>query len=149
VLPKKILWPTDFFDADLPALGMAADLARAGGGELLLLHVVGDPAEELYGEKSKEGKDRAAWGLWRVAKEKIETRLRELAATHVKDLQRTRVICAFGDPATRILETVREEQVDALVIAARRDRSLLGEMLLGSLAYKVVRTAPCHVVVVK
>ena len=43
----------------------------------------------------------------------------------------------------------RSPNRNLVVMAARRDKSLLQEMLLGSVAYKVVRTAPCNVMLVK
>ena len=55
----------------------------------------------------------------------------------------------FGDPTSRILETIREHSIDLVVLAARREKTLLQEMLLGSVAYKIVRTAPCNVLLVK
>ena len=72
---KRILWPTDFFDTDRDALAVAGELAAVAHAELFALHVIGDVAEEVYEEKTKEGKDRAAWALWKISKEKAEKRL--------------------------------------------------------------------------
>ncbi|HUE38203.1 MAG TPA: universal stress protein [Candidatus Binatia bacterium] len=149
MLAKRILWPTDFFDSDREALTVAGQLANSFHAELLVLHAIGDLAEEVYEEKSKEGKDRAAWALWKIGKEKVEKRLDELVEQTLPGFKRYRVLTPFGDPGVRILETVREESVDLIVLAARREKSLLQEMLLGSVAYKVVRTAPCSVLLVK
>lgn len=149
MLPRRILWPTDFIDTDLDALKVAADMARAGEGEMLLLHVADDPAEEVYGEKTREGKDRAAWALWRIVKDEVEGRLRALAEQSLDGGGNFRVLCAFGDPAVRIAETVRDEKIDLVVLAARRERSRLSDLFLGNVAYKVVRTVPCSVLVVK
>jgi nucleotide-binding universal stress UspA family protein len=146
---KRILWPTDFFDSDREALAVAGELAAASHAELLVLHVIGDLAEEVYEEKTKEGKDRAAWALWKIGKEKAEKRLDDVVRETLPALQRYQVITTFGDPTARILEIVREHDVDLVVLAARREKSLLKEMLLGSVAYKVVRTAPCNVLLVK
>jgi nucleotide-binding universal stress UspA family protein len=146
---KRILWPTDFFDTDRAALTVAADAARAWHGEIVVLHVIGDVAEEVYGEKPVEGKDRAAWALWKFSKEKAETKLAEIVAETIPGFDRYRVITTFGDPAKRILETIAEQSIDLVVLAARREKTLLQEMLLGSVAYKIVRTAPCSVLLVK
>lgn len=149
VIARRILWPTDYFEVDLRSLHVAVDVARASGGELVLMHVVGDTAEEVYGEKTKEGKDRAAWALWKFAQGENEKRLVALAQSELSGFQNVRALVSFGDPATRILEAVREEGIDLIVLAARREKSLLQEMLLGGVAYKIVRTAPCSVLVVK
>ena len=147
--PKPILWPTDFFESDLEALTVAGNLCSAWRTNLLALHVIADVAEEVYDEKSTEGKDRAAWALWKISKEKAETRLAELVEKTVRGVPHCDVLTAFGDPTQRILDTVRERDVGLVVLAARREKSLLREMLLGSVAYKVVRTAPCSVLLVK
>ena len=149
MLAKRILWPTDFFESDREALAVAGELAAVSHAELLVLHVIGDVAEEVYDEKSKEGKDRAAWALWKIGKEKAERRLDDLVRETLPSLKRYEVISTFGDPTARILETIRERSIDLVVLAARREKSLLQEMLLGSVAYKVVRTAPCNVLLVK
>jgi nucleotide-binding universal stress UspA family protein len=145
----RILWPTDFAESDHDALVAAGDLARNWHAEVLALHVIGDVAEEVYGEKTKEGKDRAAWALWKISKEKAEKRLEELVSPTLRGVASYRCFTAFGDPATRILEAVRAEGIGLVVMAARRDKSLLQEMLLGSVAYKIVRTAPCNVMLIK
>jgi nucleotide-binding universal stress UspA family protein len=144
-----ILWPTDFSESDGDSLDAAGQLARTLDAEIIALHVIGDIAEEIYGEKSKEGKDQAAWALWRISKEKAEKRLEQLVGKALRGVAPYRCLSAFGDPATRILEAVRAHTIGLVVMAARRDKSLLQEMLLGSVAYKVVRTAPCNVMLVK
>jgi len=145
----RILWPTDFFESDRDALAAAGQLAKALDAEVIALHVIDDVAEEVYGEKSTEGKDQAAWALWRISKEKAEKRLEEIVAPVLRGIARYRCVAAFGDPASAILESIRTHVVGLVVMAARRDKSLLQEMLLGSVAYKVVRTAPCNVMLVK
>jgi nucleotide-binding universal stress UspA family protein len=147
--PKHILWPTDFFESDRGALAVAGDVARAWHGEIVVFHVIGDVAEEVYGEKTVEGKDRAAWALWKIGKEKADARLDEVVRETLPGFDRYRIVTTFGDPTRRILEAVAEQAIDLIVLAARRERSLLQEMLLGSVAYKVVRTAPCNVLLVK
>lgn len=146
---ERILWPTDFSDSDREALATAGEIARAFGGEIILFHVIGEPAEEIYGEKAREGRDRAAWALWRVAKDEAERRLAALADDILPGFHSTRTLASFGDAATRIVELVPEERIDLVVLSARREKSRLKEMLLGSVAYKVVRTAPCSVLIVK
>jgi len=145
---KRILWPTDFFEADREALAFAGEMAKKWEGEILALHVVGDVGEEVYGEKSK-GKDPSAWALWKIGKENAEKRLQQVVAEVLPGFTDCRLAVSFGDPTTRILEMIREAEIDLLVLAARREKSLLEELFLGSVSYKLVRTAPCTVIVVK
>ena len=146
---NRVLWPTDFSDSDHDSLAIAGFLAGSWRADLIALHVIPDVAEEVYGEKETEGKDRTAWALWKLSKDKAETRLRDIITATLPGFSRFRTLVAFGDPATRIVNMVREERVGMVVMSARRDRTLLQEMLLGSVAYKVVRTVPSNVMLVK
>jgi nucleotide-binding universal stress UspA family protein len=146
--PARILWPTDFAPSDMDALRAAADLARTYQADVVALHVIGDVAEEVYGEKTAEGKDQAAWALWKISQSSTEKRLEEIVGSVLRGVA-YECVSAFGDPATQIVETIRSRTVGLVVMSARRDKSLLQEMLLGSVAYKVVRTAPCNVMLVK
>ncbi len=53
----------------------------------------------------------------------------------------------WGDPAETIIETVRREKADVLVVG-RRGRGRLSGILLGSVSQKVTSLAPCIVMVV-
>jgi len=53
----------------------------------------------------------------------------------------------WGDATEAIIEAVRREQVDAIVIG-RRGRGRLAGLLLGSVSQKVASLAPCIVIVV-
>jgi nucleotide-binding universal stress UspA family protein len=52
-----------------------------------------------------------------------------------------------GEPAEQLVEAARELEAD-LVVVGRRDRTPL-RGLLGSVSWKVVRRAPCDVLVVR
>jgi nucleotide-binding universal stress UspA family protein len=52
-----------------------------------------------------------------------------------------------GDPAEQLVETARELDVDLVVVGRRR--SSLQRLVLGSVSAKVVRRAPCDVLVVR
>ena len=146
---KRILCPTDFSDASVLALRAGAEHARQASAELLVLHVITDAGEEIWRDKAKEGRDPSGWALWKVARDEILEKLRRLANQHLGEYPRTRVLASFGDPAEKIAEVVQEEGVELVVLSARRDRTLLQQMLLGSVAYRVVRTVPCNVLLVK
>lgn len=54
---------------------------------------------------------------------------------------------ASGDPALVLVRTVREVDADLLVVG-RRGRDFVSRALLGSVAERVIRDAPCDVLVV-
>jgi nucleotide-binding universal stress UspA family protein len=53
----------------------------------------------------------------------------------------------WGDPAESIIDTVRREKADMLVVG-RRGRGRLSGLLLGSVSQKLATLAPCVVVIV-
>ncbi len=53
-----------------------------------------------------------------------------------------------GEPAREIVRAAEDEQVD-LIVMGTYGRSGLSRLLLGSVADRVVRTAPCPVVTVR
>jgi nucleotide-binding universal stress UspA family protein len=63
---------------------------------------------------------------------------RQVAATYLQPV---------GEPATELVEAARELDAD-LVVLGRRSRSLR-RVVLGSVSAKVVRNAPCDVLVVR
>lgn len=148
--PRRILWPTDLSEADFEALEVACELAGPSPTELLLVHVVEDPARELYGDDASEGRDRSAWAFWKVARQEAEDRFR----LHLQDrvrlpASRVRHLALLGDPADRIIEVARTEGVALVVLAGRpRQSRVFGEQL-GSVAYRLVRELPCDVLVIK
>jgi nucleotide-binding universal stress UspA family protein len=53
-----------------------------------------------------------------------------------------------GDPAAEILRLAQEARVD-LIVMGMHGRTGLGRLLMGSVAERVVRQAPCPVLTVK
>jgi universal stress protein A len=70
--------------------------------------------------------------------------LPEADAAHVEV---TRLV-NMGVPYQRIVETATAEQVD-LIVMATRGRTGLSHLVLGSVAERVVRTAPCPVLTIR
>ena len=54
----------------------------------------------------------------------------------------------MGSPNVEIVRYAREHQID-LIVLGTHGRGLIGHMLLGSVAERVVRTAPCPVLAVR
>jgi len=124
-----ILHPTNFSEQSLCALGVARDLARSAGSDLLLIHVA--PAELAR----KRGYRREAFAA-----------LRRLAA--LDDTVRTQVLLLRGDPATQILCT--EGQIECgLIVMGEGSRSGWRRLLCGDVAAAVKRDARCPVLTVR
>lgn len=135
----KVLVPTDFSEASEPAVQLAADLAERRGVEVVLLHVA-PPAYEGLRIHTEEMHAR-------MRHEAAEA-LRTLAADFFKGDTKPRRVVKEGRPAEVICATAAEEKVDVILIPTH-GHSGLKHVLLGSVAEKVVRHAPCGVLVVR
>lgn len=136
---KKIIVPTDFSSGAEVALRTAADLRRAGEGEVVLLHVT----EPVY-----EGLRVQTGGLHEQMRQEALVKIRELAETAFPNAHNVRAVVKDGRPADVICRTAAEEKADVIILPTH-GHSGLKHVLLGSVAEKVVRHAPCSVLVVR
>ena len=139
----KILVPMDFSPAALRAVELAADFARqAGPAQLILVHAYFVPLEVealavLGPEKIMEDiRARAAEDL-----EQILVRLQDTGVSAEYE-------ASAGSPDEVVVRLARDKQVD-LIVMGTRGRTGLAHALLGSVAERVIRTAPCPVLTVK
>ena len=76
----------------------------------------------------------------------------EIAARYERDLKvvglKTRAVVMQGDPREAIVDLVRQEKLD-LVVMGSHGRSGVSKLVMGSVASHVVTHAACDVVVVK
>jgi universal stress protein A len=139
----SILVPTDFSKHSESALAYAIPLARQFGAKLTLLHVIEPIATpdfevafplHLENEKAK------------AMCEGVLTRTAEKMALEPQLLDRKLV--RFGRPYNEIANAARTLKVDLIVIATHGYTGLK-HTFLGSTAERVVRHAPCPVLVVR
>ena len=139
---RRILVATDFAESAERALACGVQLARRHGAELILLHVYMDlPAypEITAGQVEAIYEEQRRW-----IEEALERRAR--AARGEGLLVRARL--RTGPAASTIAEMATEEGIDLLVVGTH-GRSGLDRLIVGSVAERVVRLAPCPVLVVK
>ena len=77
-----------------------------------------------------------------------ETRAREITAYLQGCHRQTQSVVRFGHPAAEILSVAQEQDTDLIVVGAC-DQTRANPFLLGSVAQKVVKYAPCSVLVVR
>jgi nucleotide-binding universal stress UspA family protein len=160
-----ILVPTDFSDPAHQAVRYAAEEAALHGASVTLLHVLGSSeGTDVYyvtgsPDRSAQGRfDPIAGGRLGAPPSAQPTVVRrdpgEDALTQLNDLipegQRAtwRAETATGSPADTIVRLAQEKNVD-LIVMGTRGRSGLQQVLIGSVAEKVVRLAPCPVMTVR
>lgn len=139
----KILVPVDFSDHSRRALETGAEFAKSFGATVHLLHCYQVPPVGVspYGVVVPESFDREV----REAAARMANEWREkLDAAGVK----SEVSLSAGSPALAISEAAKELGVD-LIIMGTRGLSGFKHMLLGSVAERTLRTAPCPVLTVK
>lgn len=144
---SKILAPTDFSESSQAALTQAAELARAFNARLEVLHVWEIPVF-LPGELVV-GVSGAQESLMELVQKRANQRLAELAAkAGASGLQISALSCVLGVPHATIVDTATAGGHDMIVLGSH-GRTGLKRALLGSVAERVVRHAPCTVVVAR
>ena len=140
---QRIVVPTDFSDCSQEAWSMAKRLGAAGG-ERTLAHV---PTETpRFGEGflnvQSAGEIEAAAHKWATAS--LED---WIAKARVEGLT-ARATLRTGVPDQEIVGLARDERADLIVIGTH-GRGGMNRVLLGSVADRVVRLAPCPVLTVR
>ena len=139
-----ILAPTDFSDSSKKTLSDALELAQTFGATLSLLHVIEPPPYPIEGFVPPAMGADLLGDLERQASAELAQVLSE---AHGATIEVTRAV-AMGSPAQKIVETAEAEHVD-LIVMATHGRTGLSHLLIGSVAERVVRTAPCPVLTIR
>ena len=135
---KNILVATDFGDTSQEALRFAQRIARAFDATIHLLHVVPSPDPFWSGAGVDWNTVQDRW------MQDAERHLEELDVDPVSHTRVTRV----GEPYIEILDYANQHQIE-LIVLGTHGRGPVGEMLIGSVADRVIRTAPCPVLTVR
>ena len=138
-----ILVPSDFSECSDAALRYGLELARRFDARLHLLHVVQDPLTQPW---AAEGFSAPLFEA--VEKWQREAKARLAAAIPLSDVGRVTVSATVAWPYAEILRYAAANDVD-LIVMGTHGRSGVSHMLLGSIAERVVRHAPCPVLTVR
>lgn len=157
----NILYATDLSESARLALRHAVSLAGHYGAAMTILHVVPDLVELMSEDAGFDIESHFKSADWEAinatattrAKEKARERVREMTAECATDSPRCPVSGAelkiqAGDPAARILAEIQSGNYDLVVMGAH-GRGAFMDMLLGSVANKVVRLSPVPVLTVR
>lgn len=136
---KNILAPTDFSGTSIHAVRIAIRLAGQCGAKITLLHVVHLPAS--YPTEAPLDVDK----IMNASREPLDEISRGIPSELLHE-----TLLRFGAEGTvqKINEVARGISADLIVIATH-GCGPLKRVLLGSTAEKVVRHAPCPVLVVR
>lgn len=146
---KKILVPTDFSKNATIATGVAADIARKSGAELVLLHVI---EEVTGGSFNVEGEwahdsditDRLFnYKLIEKARKQLEKAVMDPSLADVEAVGELKM----GNPFHGIRTLLDQKKFD-LVVMGTAGHTKLEEMLIGTNTEKIVRLSKCPVLTV-
>ena len=140
---RKILVPEDFNDLAARPLEIAVELARAGGGVVVLFSVVDDsfPNPDIMSFQ-------LPWADYhRHLRDEAVGRLEEMKRLHDGGAA-VEVVVVRGQPARTIVEFAESEKCD-LIVMATHGTSGLHHALVGSVTRKVIHHATCPVLIVR
>lgn len=144
VTVRKILFPTDFSVHSHAAWEYARELAEAFEAQLILLHVIPPLPLVTEGYVPQETLDRLSGQSQKEAEQELGALVRSIK----KPAKPPKTLIVDGVPFNEILRVGEKEKVD-LIVMGTHGRTGLAYVLLGSVADKVVRMAPCPVLTVR
>jgi nucleotide-binding universal stress UspA family protein len=139
----NILVAVDFSQTSDDAMATAAELSRPGHAQVHLLHVVPDVAVPI-------ATDPIAYDFTPFLQQGIDTarqRLAEAAARHGFEPALLTTAVESGAPAAEIVRYADKHAIDLIVLGAH-GHGFVDRLLIGSVAERVARRAPCAVLMV-
>jgi nucleotide-binding universal stress UspA family protein len=141
---KRIVCPVDYSEFSESGLAYGLHMAKVFDAELLLLHVVEIPYVPSYGLAGEADLSVPIEKLESSARDEMESLVKRSKERHAN----TQGEVLTGTPFLEIINYARECAAD-LIVMGTHGRTGLSHMLIGSVAEKVVRKAPCPVLTVK
>lgn len=155
---KRILCPVDLSSFSLDALRLAVRIAETNDAMLDVLHVIHNPFDEIYmtgitqaDPASIEGyttEPQARAKILRATEESSEILLKQFCRKVIPSHIKVRYHVRKGDPFENILEGAEDFLID-LIVLATHGRTGIKRLVIGNVAEKIVRHAPCPVLTLK
>ena len=141
---KSILVATDFGEASDVALSYGRELARTFNSTLHVLHV----ADDVYVRLGGDAYAAALPDLQKDIEDGARRQLDALLVDNDSTPEIKKAVITSGAPAASIVQYARDLAID-LIIVGTHGRGAMAHLLMGSVAERVVRTAPCPVLTVR
>ncbi|MDR3599600.1 MAG: universal stress protein [Desulfosporosinus sp.] len=140
---KKILVPTDASEYSRRALKVAVELAQSVQAEVILLHVNYTP-QAYWGYTVSYGITMTQDQLDQNGELALEATLMGIDVSQVVLSKKVE----SGHPVTVILEQIKKDAVDLVVMGSHGYGALAGSVL-GSVSQRVLQRANCPVLIIK
>lgn len=134
---NKVLVPIDFEEASNAALIYARNLTKAFNGQLHILHVM----DNIFLRAMANDPSAIEAGVVRQLEEHVTDDDRQT-------LHAVIAVRKSDAPAVEIVRYAKDEGIN-LIVMGTHGRQNVAHLLMGSVAEKVVRTAPCPVMTVR
>jgi nucleotide-binding universal stress UspA family protein len=141
---RLVLCPVDFSESSARCLAHAAALARWRQARLSVLHVESPIVQRLPHTRAQEWTDP---GAHQSDHERIRREMEALFAAVGEPADRADLIVDLGQPVSHILSRAAALGAD-LIVLGTHGLGGFRHLVLGSVAEKVLRRAPCDVLVV-
>jgi nucleotide-binding universal stress UspA family protein len=141
----NVLVATDFGKASESALAYGREFARTFGARLHVLHVVENPMVWAGSESAGIDLVRMQKDLEDAAAQQMD---RLLTAEDRQQLRAVSVIRTGRSTAVEIVSQAKLADIDVIIMGTH-GRTAVNHLLMGSVAEKVVRLAPCPVLTVR
>lgn len=138
---KRILHASDFSKASRPAFRLARQMARALKAELIVFHAADVVVPSLADGYVSPSVMREVWS---AARQEAEQGVARLVQAARGDRIRVRGAVGEGPAAAAIVRAAKRHRAH-LVVVGTHGRSGFRRLLVGSVAERVVRSAPCPV----
>jgi universal stress protein A len=135
---KKILCPIDLQDDMASALDVAYSLVEGTDATICILSVLPVVLSSAPGVNPLP-----------ISESEAQAELHKIAREHLPGNVHYEIYTKIGgDPANAILSTIEQLGIDSVVMATH-GRKGIGRLILGSVAERVVREAPCPALTVR
>lgn len=134
---RDVLIATDFSDAADRALAYGRELARTFGATIHVIHVIENSFLRATAVDPEVRKAMAA-----------DTLNQRLTDDDRRTLRARTVLNVSDHPADAVVHYARTGKID-LIVVGTRGRGVASQLLVGSVAERIVRMAPCPVLTVR
>ncbi len=142
---KKILLPTDGSEHSFESLRYASSFASEFNITVYILTVI-ETHHSIYDVYTDEiTMDLQESKIATLVNQRLDETEKKAKGYGIKDIVK---ISRFGSPYQEILNVAEEKDID-LIVLSTHGRSGISHFLIGSVTEKIIRTAPCPVLVVR